>query len=869
MGRARWLLLGAIAVAIVTAVGTIQVREHRHGARDSARAEAPEGIPAQGDAAEESGKKGGESEEIRARDAWFYGQRAFPHRFTPKGALVRAQAQARGLRPARLRATLGPALAAAAPTTPLTWKALGPRPIASFSDPPYDPNYYNGTPPTSGRVTAIAVHPINSSIAYLGAAGGGLWKTTNGGTSWTPLFDHQPSLAVSAIAIVPSSPGTVYAGTGEANASGDSYYGAGIFKSANGGTTWAKIGGTNFDGCHVADIVAVGSIVVAAIEEWPGVANPACTSAQRGLWRSTNSGVDWTHLANPPGSVYDSPDDLAVDPDNSAVLYAGFSSDGVFKSTDTGATWSELGGGASPLPTGGSVGRVVVAAAKASQNVYAAIENTTTGDVLGVYSSPDSGATWSVRSYPSTLCNFGGGAQCWYDLVVAVDQADPTTFYVAGTTLVKFSSVSYSTLAFPDGIHVDFHSLVFDGANRLWLGNDGGIYRTPDGGSSFTNLNGNLSLTQFEPGISGGTARLLGGTQDNGTIRLTSANDDGAEIKTGDGGATALNPTNALEFYVSYVYTYIYKTTTGGASYAQVTPAGSTFDPVLFYPPLRMSPANSQRLLFGTNRVWETTTGASSWAPISPAFPAKVSSFGIAKSNAAVLYAGTSAGQLEVTTTGGASWTDTAPNGIPARYVTDIEVKPTVPGTAYATVSGFGSGHVFRTTNTGGTWTDVSGNLPNTPVNAIVADYRTTTPTLYVATDVGVFWSIDGGATWANTSSLLPSAVVLDLILDTKSNNLLAATHGRGIWSVAAPSESPVITSFTPTSGPTGTVVTITGKFFDYVNSVKFNGIAATFTKNSRTQLTATVPSGATTGPVRVASPFKAATSATNFMVTP
>lgn len=880
--RGPWaLVLFCAIVSVAALVAVVAGRFVDHGGKPGRGGEREALEPTSGEQHES-----GEAEEINARESWFYRQRAFPGRRIPPGAMKRAQAQARGLG-RDIASDSGKANAGvagsdeigaaplsasvqAAPTAPLNWTAIGPRPIGGAAA-----SQYNGLAPYSGRVTAIATHPTNSSIAYLGGAAGGVWKTIDSGLHWTPIFDSQASLAIGTIAIDPQNGNTLYVGTGEANFCCDSYFGRGIYKSGDAGATWSKLGGTLFDGCYVADIVVkpgTSTTIFAAVHAY-GKYTTGCDS---GVFRSINGGTNWTKVDFGPVT------DLAVKPGAPNTWYAAYDASGIWRSTDGGTSWSQLGGG---LPTT-NLGRIAIAVTAANPlRVYAAFENSTNGSALGVWTSADSGSTWT--SLPrSNFCGYtdtSTSGQCSYDLALAAYPANQSYVYAGGIRVQRYDGVSWTTLGYgTGGIHVDIHAVAFDAANRLWIGSDGGVYRKDSSTTGFTNLNATLSLTQFEPGTSGSVGvRFVGGTQDNGTLRYEASSSAWYEFETGDGGYSAVDPANANVIYSTYVYATASKSTDGGANSTCIFTASAAYksscsfyttDSADFYSPLLMDPANAQRLYIGTTRLWRTSTGGSAWAAASPVFAGTISAVGVAKSTSSTLYAAWQSNPtvLRRTTNAGVNWTATA--ALPNRIVTDIEVNPTSAAVAYATLSGFNTqtpatpGHLFRTTNSGASWTNISGNLPDSPANAVAVDYRTSPATLYVGTDVGVFWSVDGGVSWANASRGLPNTVVADVRLDLQTNKVIAATHGRGAYTV--PVASPSISGFTPTSGRTGTTVTISGKNFTGVTAVKFNGKSAAFTVVSPTQITATVPNGATSGKVTVTTGAGTASSTTNYTVT-
>jgi hypothetical protein len=738
---------------------------------------------------------------------------------------------------------------------------------------------YTGSSPFSGRVTALAVDPTNSNVAYVGGAAGGVWKTTDGGTTWSPTFDSQTALAVGAIAIDPQNHNTIWVGTGEPNLSEDTYFGDGLYKSTSGGSEWTKVGGSTFAGCYTADLVIKptdSNTVLVAVQK----NGRYSTTCAQGVYRTTNGGAEWSKVSS--GNCR--PTDIAVDPNNSTVWYAGFSTNvstwgttptcsngalpGVYKSKDSGATFQAVGSG---LYQTGVLRVAVTVAPSNSQRVYVATAVLTTEKEqpqrMALQTSTDGGQSWSGFLPYST--NLSG--QLEYDLSLAADPTDSSIFYLGGVFLFKYteSGSKYTEIGAgadetQTGIHVDQHAAVFDGAHRLWLGSDGGAYRTADGGVTFANLNANLGITEFEPGAAGSLgSKFVAGTQDNGFNAYTGSAAWNRIATLGDAGYSAIDSGNSNIIYGTYPDTsnspgvHVEKTTNGGASYTEITTTIPTSEPAEFYYPLVMSVTNSQVLYVGTNRVWRSENGGGSWIALSKEhFTSTVSAIAPAPSNASVIYAGVSNGNLEVTTNGGASWTNTAVNGLPTAYITDLWVDPANPAVAYASLSGFGHGHLFKTSDSGTHWTDASGDLPNTPTNAVALDTRTTT--LYVGTDVGVFASTDGGVSWQHFTGL-PNVVVMDLKLDLVTNQLVALTHGRGAWKLPVSVASPTVTKVSPAKGLVdgGTTVTITGTNFTGATTVKFGSVnASSFTVKSETTITAVSPAEAAgTVDVRVTTP--------------
>ena len=697
---------------------------------------------------------------------YFHDQRAYPLLRIPAGAYEAAQRTYRQqfARPAQA----APAISANA------WTPIGPDHIATF-------------PTTSGRLNSIAVHPTNSNIIYAAGAQGGVWKTTDGGMSWTPLTDNQCSIAMGALAIDPVNPSIVYAGTGEENFSLDSYYGCGVLRSTDGGTTWTQLGASTFvfagGGGQKISRVYIDSATAGS-----ATGTTVLVSASSGVYRSTDSGNSWTLVLAGTAT------DIVGTPTRAATLYAalgnifGSASNGVYLSTDTGATWTKETGG---LPTT-NVGRINLAIApSAADNVYASVQDTSTFALLGIWKSTSGGAIWTQVSATGASC----ASQCWYDMAINVDPTNANTVYFSGFSVYKSTDGGSNFSDIGSSIHVDQHALVFQpgNASTIYAGNDGGIFKSTDGGSTWTSLNSNIAITQFYPGISlhpTNASIAMGGTQDNGTNLYTGAS-VWNPVLGGDGGFSAIDFTTPTTGYATVEWGFpsfsgVYKTTNLGvsASFTRQITGLNLSDRGLFIAPVVMSPANSQQLFLGTYRLYQSTNGAASWSVISPDLSngnGDISAIAQSKSNTQVIYVGTSDGNVQVTINGGASWT-LATTGLPNRHVTYLAVDPTNAQNAFAVVSGFGTGHVFKTANGGTSWSDISANLPNIPVNAILLDPSAPTTNLYLGTDLGIFTTTNGGASWAAFNNGLPNVAVIDLAFNQATNVLLAATHGRGVW---------------------------------------------------------------------------------------
>jgi photosystem II stability/assembly factor-like uncharacterized protein len=737
----------------------------------------------------ESTRSPRDRDDERVRERWFYSQRAYPRRAIPAGALLRARAQA-----ARLPLVVSDASLQGT----IAWKPLGPQPIDDATPLINEARENLGVPPWSGRVTEVV--PASDDDVFIGTSGGGVWKTGNLGASWTPLFDDQLSLSIGTLAVDPNIPNTLFAGTGEANFSEHSYYGAGIYKSTDDGVTWRRVdrivGGGTFDDCHIGDIVVTpgdSSRVLVAILGDDGRPGRTECDPRSGIYLSTDGGEQWTLVRS--GTV----NDLAVVPNSPSVWYAGVAADGIYKSTDGGAQWQALIVGEETEP----VGRIELAVSRDGSRIVAAVEedcdrpqDCDAGSLHNLITSTNAGQDWTPVDAPSDLCD---DDQCFHALAVAIDPRDPTTFYLGGVNLFRYQFSDAETFqkigAGRAGIHIDITSLGFDRANRLWIGNDGGVYRSSDGGETFLNVSADLSISQFYPGIaatrSGGT--LLGGLQDNGTVRTT-GDLEWTEVMVGDGGYSVIHPTNPNLFIATTPFAELWRTTDGGKNF-RFFDLGTQFDLAEFIAPVVMDPVHPKRMFAGTIHLWKSIDAGENWqAEFNDPWTEALSAIGPSSRDPDVTYVGSGTGELYLTSNGGNNWTNVGA-GVPDRFVTDLAVSPTMPRVAYLSLSGFGTGHVFRTTNRGGEWTDVSGDLPNSPVNSIAVDWRFDPDRLYAATDVGVFTSGDGGSTWQGYGTKLPNAVVMDVLLQPNLGTVVAATYGRGAFEAPLVSPPPKVTA--------------------------------------------------------------------------
>jgi len=752
----------------------------------------------------------------KKRGAHFYQQRAFPFNSIP------LEKHLEGVQKIEADKVKYPAKFASNITEPL--KAIGPAPIINGQ------TEGNVRGNVTGRVTSLAIDPRNTNTIYLGGAQGGVWRTTNAGQSWTPLTDNAPTQAVGAIAIDPSDSNIIYAGTGEGNLSGDTFFGMGILKSTDGGSTWRQFAANTFAGCGFNKIVIdprnTNVLYVSSTVGFAGIGsstNPQI--AVNGIYKSIDGGQTFNPSLNitTSRSIGAFGYDIEMDPNNSNIIYATLEGEGVFKTTNAGTSWTKLSGG---LPTR-DFGRPDVAVARSNNNiVYASFESLITGDILDIYRSDNGGNTWAKVGKPQGDFT----CQCSYDQVLEVDPSNPDNVYFGGVGIYRSTNGGQNWVDISRNTHVDFHAIIFTPGNprRMFVGSDGGIWTTSDGGNTFTNINGNLSLTQFQSVSIHPTnpTITIGGTQDNGT-NLFSGTAEWQHSDDGDGGFARIDQFNPGTMYHTYFNVRGFigpaRSDSGGVlgSWRVVRSGINQTDDVLFYAPFELDTNKPDTLYFGTFRLYRTTNKGESWSSISGRLTRQtnraISAIGIAK-GAPVIYTGSSDGAVFTSKDDGATFQDVTEN-LPQRYISDVAPDPKDANTVYVSLSGFRTGHVFKSTKGGGSWQDISANLPDVPANALAINPNDSN-NIFVGTDLGLFETVDSGKSWRLVPGM-PMVAVFDIDVNGKLGILRLATHGRGMYetklNVAPP---PQAQDFTLAISPANQSVTA--------------GSNATFTINSQ-----------------------------------
>lgn len=629
-----------------------------------------------------------------------------------------------------------------------------------------------------GRVNAIAIHPTDGQTLWAGAASGGVWKSTNRGSSWTPIMDYENAIWVGALAVDPSNPNILYVGTGDPHPSnGDSYPGAGVMKTTDGGTTWRPVGLTN-----------VGAISGLAIDPRnTNIIIAGGTDNNSGIYRSTDAGTTWVRINDQSVS------NLVMNPQNPDQLWIGTWADGILRSNDLGLTWQPVNSGiVSPNLTTQRTSVSVCAGTPSVLYVLAheKIGTTLTApDAARMYKSTNSGDSWQMVYDSRTTGNdFLGNSvqsQGWYNNVIMVKPDDPNTVIAGGVTMVRTSNGGANWSRVGSNVHADHHAFAADPTNPnvVYNGNDGGIYRSQDGGASYNEISNSLAITQFYALAVDQSAPDMnyGGTQDNGTFAITSTGHQ--SIAGGDGFWVVVDHSDPNIIYGEYPHGDIWKldrrTPPARDASNGLTGSGQWSTPII------MDPVDASTLYTGRERVFKTVDGAANWYEVSPSANGQFSSLAISRKNNRIVYAGTNRGSVLVSRDAGENWVDytfTA-SGLPNRYIADFAPANANEAVCYVALGGFFSGHVFKSTDYGATWKDISSNLPDVPVNAL-AVHPDDDDVLFAGSDLGVFVTIDGGATWAPYMNGLPRTEVLDMEIHRERRELRIATYGRSMWAV-------------------------------------------------------------------------------------
>lgn len=690
----------------------------------------------------------------KAREVYFYEMRNFPSGRIPQNARAKALQYVDNVMAAAAKKR-APHIMAAQPQ----WRSIGP---------------FN----VGGRVRSIVVHPTNPAKVWIGTAAGGAWRTDNSGQTWKPIFDNQNASAFGSLAIDPNNPSVLWAATGEIEASVDAYLGNGIYKSTDDGDTWQHIG--------LAHIGAFSKIYVHPLNSNFVVAGAVKNGA--GFYKTTDGGKTWKKTFDGPVS------DVSINPQSENDVFIGVTGEGVYYSGDGGESFSFLGNGFPQF----NVGRVSVQAAKSNADIvycliarYEYTSETERTEYADIYRSTNRGQQWT-KVYTGTPSFFNN--QGFYNHYIDVHPTDPNIAFAGGidifrtTNGTQWNNVTY---VYSGGyVHPDQQAIAFapSNPNIIYTGNDGGMYISTDNGTSWTAINTGLAITQFyKMGVDQkNNAATYGGSQDNGTHGSPEGAPNWSAIGGGDGGYVSVDPQNSNLIYGSFQQGVMWKLNLATNDQYILNLPAKEVDAPLFIAPHIIDPNNNNFLYHGRKHLYVSADAGQSWDVLNtlPPLEGSISTIGISRPHDFKLYVGTSRGEV-YTTEDGDTWQSIS-NGLPKRFVTDILPSWKEPQTAYLSLSGFGTGHVFKTTDGGKTWVDISNGLPDIPCGSIAFSPKDEN-ILFAGTDIGVFATFDGGATWIPFGTGLPRTHIADLEFHVETNTLRAATHGRSMWEVDVP----------------------------------------------------------------------------------
>ena len=683
----------------------------------------------------------------------------------------------------------------------------------------------------SGRIADIKTHPENESVWYVATGSSGVWKTVNAGTTWTPIFDDQPSYSTGCITLDPSNPDVVWVGTGENVGGRHVAYGDGIYRSDNGGTTWKNMGLKKSE--HISEIIVHpdNSDVV-----WVAVQGPLWTSGgERGLYKTTNGGTSWKRVLG--NDQWTGVTDIMIDPRNPQILYAatwdrhrtvaalmgGGPGTALYRSDDGGENWTKLTEG---LPES-NMGKIGITISPQNPDVvYAAIELDRKPGA--VYRSSNRGASWTKMS---DTVSGGTGPHYYQELYASPHEFD--RLYLMNVRVLTSGDGGKTFVQLKErDKHSDNHAIVFkkDDPNYIMLGTDAGIYETFDNAETWRYIK-NLPLTQFYK-VAVNNAEpfyhIFGGTQDNGSAGGPSATDEREGIankhwyKTlfADGHQSATDPVYNDIIYAETQQGGLYRIDLTTGEQVSVQPKaglGESHERFNWDAPILVSPHNPKRLYFASYRVWKSESRGDDWEPISgdltrnedrltlPIMGRKqswdnawdvgamsnyntITSLAESPVQEGLLYAGTDDGFIQVSENGGESWRKipvTALGLAPRTFVNDIKADLFDANTVYVALDNHKEGdfnpYLFKSTDKGQSWQSISGNIPDRTLVWRMVQDPVKKNLLFAATEFGIYTSLNGGTSWQKLGGA-PTISFRDLTIQKRENDLVAASFGRGFF---------------------------------------------------------------------------------------
>ena len=695
-------------------------------------------------------------ENARARQNYFYNRLTWPDGSIPVGARARAFDQMRVMRQYAPMRKGGMAL---------KWKNVGPDNVG-------------------GRIFGMALNPLRPATMFVGAADGGVWRSYDAGLTWESISDGFPTQSMGSIVINPVDTSVVYAATGDASFGSRSFDGAGVFKSTDGGSSWTEVGEGSLPEYARASDMAINptnpDILYLAVPD--GIRD----ATQIGIWRSTDAGDSWSLILT--GRMTD----IVINPQNPDVLYTvsskifGSSTAdryGVFKTDDGGDNWTKLDIGV----TDSLIGRTAIGiCATQPDNVYLGVSEVT-GDgrtpLLGVFKTADAGANWTKLEVPFDYMI----SQGWFDNIIGVHPTDPDIVYAGGVKLIRSADGGQSWERIADQLaggilHVDQHEIEFDPSDpdRVYVGNDGGLFLLTDAGKTLEKRDRGLSITQFIGGdmYPGNDAFVFGGTQDNGTLR--SFDQPSFDLVLyGDGGHGYIHPTKPNIMYTTQERLKLWRSEDFGRTWTwaigDLPNEGS-----LFYIAYAMDKTDPDVLYLGTYRMYRSTNAGQTWQQMQTClFNAGggcyyITAVSIAPYDPRIVLAA-APGQTGVSYDEGRTW-DVVNGQLPVASCSAFRTFE--PGIMYATFSRYEVEKVWKSVDYGKNWTSITGDLPDVPVNDVISlDGK-----LVIGTDLGAFISEDEGGSWQRLDGGMPTVSVQRLLYQEETGILRAITHGRGVY---------------------------------------------------------------------------------------
>ena len=667
------------------------------------------------------------------------------------------------------------------------WYSIGPTTYSNLA----------GWNPGMGRVNCITFHPSLANTFWVGTPAGGLWKTTDGGTTWTPLTDGMPVIGVSGIAVNYSNTNIIYILTGDGD--GGHTKSIGVLKSMDGGDTWLPTGLT----WTVPDNIRAYKLMMhpSNPEILFVAARADNVAANAGIYKTVNGGQTWTQVKSGV-RVFD----MEFKPGNPTIMYATGGTQ-FFRSTNTGDTWTTITAG---VPVNANRMAIGVTPASANYVYLLAGPSTGVGSFVGEFLSTNDGLDFTTRSTTPNILGYEANGmdnenQSGYDLATAVSRTEGNKLMIGGIntwtssnwgTTWAITSMWDSRVPGYEYTHADIHGLEINPLNNyVYCVSDGGVFRSVNFGATWTDLSEGLAITQWYriAGVDNNSNLIIGGTQDNGSNKWTGGANM-QHIQGADGGDCMIDYTNTNILYASYNGALM-KSVNAGVSFNYI---GPTYDGLLA--PFIINPNDHLTIYGGYNNVYKSTNGGSSWTNTGIAGG---SAMAIGTSNSQRVYAA-SGSSIWMSSDGAAIWTPIGAS-LPNYSITGIAIDPTNSFSVFVTLGGFTAGEkVYHSTDAGTTWTNISGSLPNIPTNCIAFQNTGGVPqnAIYIGTDIGVFYRDNNHTDWIPFRNGLPTVPVWDLEINETNGILTAGTFGRGLWRSALYSSCASAWVLTPANDP-------------------------------------------------------------------